>query len=117
MPSTRMLLIGIEAEGRHGVNPGERLEAQPFVVDLDVLLEVERDDIDSTLNYRGLVDLARSTVASTSFQLLESLAAAVGQAIFDLSPVLEITATVHKPRAAKSLEVADVAAAVSFPLR
>jgi dihydroneopterin aldolase len=112
-----MLLTGIEAEGRHGVDPGERLEAQSFVVDLDMVLEVERDDLDVTLDYRGLVDLVRSTIASTSFGLLESLAAAVGQVIFDLSPVLEVTATVHKPRAAKSMGVSDVAAAVTFPLR
>ena len=114
MASTRILLTGIQAEGRHGANPGERLEAQPFVVDLDVLLEVERDELDGTIDYRALVDLARSTVSSTSVDLLESLAAAVAQALFDLSAVLEVTATVHKPRAARSMGIEDVSAEVTL---
>ena len=108
------MLTGIEAEGRHGANPGERLEVQPFVVDLDVLLEVEQDAMDATIDYRALADLARSTVSSTSFDLLESLAAAVAHALFDLSPVLEVTATVHKPRAAESMGIEDVSAEVTF---
>ena len=114
MTASRITIEGIEAEGRHGANPGERLEAQPFVVDLDVLLEVERDQMDATVDYRALADLARATVASTSFELLESVAAAVAQAIFDLSAVLEVTATVHKPQAADSMGVEDVAAEVTF---
>ncbi len=114
MASTRILLTGIEAEGRHGANPGERVEAQPFVVDLDVLLEVERDDLDATVDYRALVDLARSAVSGASFDLLESLAAAVAQALFDLSAVLEVTATVHKPRAAGSMGIDDVSAEVTL---
>ena len=114
MTTARVTLTGIEAEGRHGANAGERLEAQPFVIDLDVLLEVEGDTLDATVDYRALADLARSTVASTSHQLLESLAGAVAEAIFDLSAVLEVTATVHKPRAADSMGIEDVAAEVTF---
>jgi dihydroneopterin aldolase len=110
----RITIEGIEAEGRHGANSGERLEAQPFVVDLDVLGGGEGEGLAATVDYRALADLARSTVASTSFELLESLAAAVAQAIFDLSAVLEVTATVHKPRAADSMGVEDVAVEVSF---
>ena len=114
MTASRVTIVGIEAEGRHGANPGERIETQPFLVDLDVLLEVERDQLDATVDYRALADLARSTVASTSFELLESVAGAVAQAIFDLSAVLEVTATVHKPQAADSMGVEDVAAEVTF---
>ena len=114
MTAERIAISGIETEGRHGANPGERQEAQPFVVDLDVLVDVDRDELDATVDYRALADLARSTVASTSFELLESVAAAVAQAIFDLSAVLEVTATVHKPRAAESMGVEDVAVEVTL---
>jgi dihydroneopterin aldolase len=114
MTSSRILIEGIQAEGRHGANPGEKVEVQPFVVDLDVLVEVEGDTLDATIDYRALTDLARSTVASTSFELLESVATAVAEAVFELSAVLEVTATVHKPQAAESLGVDDVAAEVSF---
>jgi dihydroneopterin aldolase len=114
MTSSRLTITGIEVEGRHGANPGERREAQPFVVDLEVLLEPERDALDSTIDYRGLVQLVRSTVASTSVELLESLAEAVARAVFELSGVFEVTATVHKPRAAGSMGVGDVSASATF---
>jgi dihydroneopterin aldolase len=114
MTTARISVEGIETEGRHGANAGERLESQPFVVDLDVVVEVERDELEATVDYRALSDLARLTVASQSFVLLESLAAAVAQAIFELSAVLEVTVTVHKPRAADSMGVEDVAAEVTF---
>lgn len=108
--SARVLLTGIQALGRHGANPGERLEAQEFVVDLDVTIEVSGDTLEDTIDYRALAGLARDTVAETSFVLLESLADAVATAIYELSPVVEVTATVHKPRAAESMELEDVAA-------
>ena len=79
-----------------------------------MLLEVERDELDGTIDYRALADLARSTVAGASFDLLESVAAAVAQALFDLSAVLEVTATVHKPRAAESMGIDDVSAEVTL---
>jgi len=109
-----VVLTGIRAAGRHGVDPGERLEPQEFVVDLDVTLAVSGDDLDRTVDYRDLSRLAADTVASTSFHLLESLADAVARAVYELSAVLEVTATVHKPEAAGALGVDDVSAEATF---
>jgi dihydroneopterin aldolase len=108
--SSRISLAGISASGRHGANPGERLEAQEFVVDLDVLVQLSGDSLEDTIDYRALADLARATIAGTSHQLLESVAEAVARAVYDLSGVLEVTAVVHKPRAAASLGIEDVSA-------
>ncbi len=110
MSHSRVLLTGIQAMGRHGANPGERDEAQDFVVDLDVTLEVEGDDLDRTLDYRVLADTARDTVAETAFVLLESLADAVARAVYEFSQVVVVTATVHKPGAAENMGLEDVAA-------
>ena len=110
MPSARVYLSGIRATGRHGANPGERLEAQEFVVDLDVTLDVDGDSLDDTVDYRAVADAARDAVASTSFQLLESLAEAVARAVYQWSNVVRVTAVVHKPRAAEHMGVDDVAA-------
>jgi dihydroneopterin aldolase len=110
VPSARVLLSGITALGRHGANSGERDDAQEFVVDLDVSLEVGSDSLDRTVDYRVLADVARDTIAGTSFVLLESLAEAVARAIYVFSPVLEVTATVHKPGAAENMGLDDVAA-------
>ena len=110
MASSRVYLSGIRATGRHGANPGEQLEAQEFVVDLDVTLDVAGDSLDDTVDYRALADAARVAVARTSFQLLESLAGAVARAVYQWSNVVRVTAVVHKPRAADSMGVDDVAA-------
>ncbi len=42
----RLFLSGIRAEGRHGARPGEKDAPQPFVVDLDLEVEVGEDRID-----------------------------------------------------------------------
>src|SRR5881296_819085 len=72
--SSRILITGITAQGRHGANAGERIQPQAFTVDLDVLLEVGGDSLQDTLDYKMLADLVRDTVSQKSFVLLESLA-------------------------------------------
>ena len=41
----RLFLSGIRADGHHGARPGEKDDAQPFVVDLDLEVEVGADEI------------------------------------------------------------------------
>src|SRR5437763_2168206 len=101
---------GISCQGRHGANPGEQLEFQDFVVDLEVLVEVGGDTLDRTLDYRVIADAVRDTVAGPSRVLLESLADAVARAVFEFEPVREVLAVVHKPGAAESMGVDDVSA-------
>ena len=103
-------VAGIQAQGRHGANPGERDAIQLFVVDLEVTLDVAGDSLAETVDYRGLADMARRTVEETSFQLLETLAGAVAREIFGYEHVTQVVATVHKPAAAQSLGVDDVSA-------
>lgn len=111
--SVRLFLTGIEAVGRHGANPGEKDEPQPFVVDLEVEVAAERDDLAATADYRALVRTARETVEGTSFDLLESLALAVARAVAAHEGVLRATAIVHKPAAARSNRVQGIAAAAT----
>lgn len=108
--TTRLRIEGIAASGHHGANPGEKDAAQAFVVDLDVEVEVTRDALAGTADYRELVRLAREVVDATSFDLLESVARAVAEAVAAAPGVRRATATVHKPAAARSNDVADVAA-------
>lgn len=110
MTTTRLFLTGITASGRHGANPGEKDAPQDFVVDLDVEVEVGRDDLAATADYRALIRTARATVEATSFDLLESIAHAVAAAVAEAPGVRRVTALVHKPAAARSNDVAGVAA-------
>lgn len=112
---SRIVLTGIRATGRHGANPGEKLEAQEFLVDLEVTVEVRGDSIEGTVDYRVLAEAVRKAVADTSFELLESLAGAVASVVGRLPGVLTSRAVVHKPTAARSLDVSDVSAEVTSP--
>ena len=110
MPQSRISLNGIRADGRHGANPGERDLPQAFVVDLDIVVDTgEYDELDDTLDYRVIADAARRVVQERSFVLLESLAEAVAREAYGLPNVTRVVATVHKPGAAESMGVDDVA--------
>ena len=111
--TTKLFLTGIDCEGRHGANPGEKVAAQPFVVDLDLDVDATDDDIASTADYRTIVSTVRGAVDATSFDLLESLASAVAEAVLSLPRVVRVTAVVHKPNAARSIGIQGVAAAVT----
>jgi dihydroneopterin aldolase len=105
---------GIHASGRHGANPGEQLEPQEFVADVEVWVEIDRDALEGTLDYRSIVETVRRTIQDTSFVLLEALAEAVATGLVELEPALRATAVIHKPGAAASLDVADVYAEVTL---
>jgi dihydroneopterin aldolase len=111
----RLFLSGIHAEGRHGARPGEKDESQPFVVDLDLEVEVASDTIDATADYRGVSERVRSLVEEGSFDLIESMAAEIAGACLSFDGVTRATAVVHKPKAATRLGIDGVAAAVTRP--
>jgi dihydroneopterin aldolase len=113
MSTTRLFLTGIEAMGRHGANPGEKDSPQAFVVDLDVEVSVEADSLETAADYRALIRAARQLVEERSFDLLESIAAAVAEVVASHAGVVRATAIVHKPSAAISNQVQGVAAAAT----
>ena len=113
MSTSRLFLTGIRASGHHGANPGEKDQAQDFVVDLDVEVDVTADRIGGTSDYRQLIRTARETVERERFDLLESIANAVAEAVAARPGVVRATAVVHKTAAARSNDVEGVAAAAT----
>jgi len=111
----RLFLSGIRAEGHHGARPGEKDALQPFVVDLDLEVEVTGDDIDATADYRGVTERVRAVVAEGSFDLIEAMAAAIADVCIGIAPIARATVVVHKPNAATRLGIDGVAAAVTRP--
>jgi dihydroneopterin aldolase len=111
----RLFLSGIRAEGRHGARPGEQDEPQPFVVDLDLEVDVGSDTIDATADYRGVSERVRSVVEERSFDLIESMAGAIAEECLTFDGVARATVVVHKPNAATRLGIDGVAAAVTRP--
>ena len=113
MGTVHLFLSGIRGSGRHGASPGEREQAQEFVVDLDVEVETSSDELDRTADYRMLAKGARGTVENESFVLLETLAEAVAREALTHRGVVRATAVVHKPAATASLGIDGVAAAAT----
>jgi 7,8-dihydroneopterin aldolase/epimerase/oxygenase len=113
MTAARIFLSGIRASGRHGANPGEQDEPQELVIDLDLEIDVDADDIAATADYRRLATRAHEVVRDRRFDLIESLAGAVAEAIAAEPHVMRATAVVHKPAAARSLGIDGVAAAAT----
>ncbi|MDA8070858.1 MAG: dihydroneopterin aldolase [Actinomycetota bacterium] len=98
----RLELRGLRLTGTHGVLPEERERPQPFEVDLDVVLvhrcAVEHDELTGTADYGAVVDAVAAVVGGPSHQLLESLAAAVADAVLADPAVAAVTVTLRKLR-------------------
>src|SRR5687768_6934631 len=111
----RIVLSNMSFEGRHGWHEDERLEPQPFEVDvelrLDLLPAAETDDLSRTADYGAVYDVAREVVESRTYRLLEALAYALADALLErFPPVDEVGVRIRKPRVAftRSLESAAV---------
>ena len=113
MTTSRLFLSGIRASGRHGARTGEKDQPQPFVVDLDLTVEVAEDGIGATADYRVVIDLVRSIVEGESFDLIELLADRIANEVLRLDRVVGVTAVVRKPNAAARLQIEGVSAAVT----
>jgi 7,8-dihydroneopterin aldolase/epimerase/oxygenase len=106
-------LAGLEIPGRHGVEDWEREQEQPFVYDLELeLTEPVNDRIEETVDYREVVDLVRAVSEGTQFHLLESIAAAVADALLDRFPLARARVRVRKPQVQLRVPVEHAAASV-----
>jgi dihydroneopterin aldolase len=107
---TTLRIEGIVASGRHGASTGERDQAQEFVIDLEVEVVAATDELTATVDYREIAHTARRVIDERSFALLETIAREVAETVRALPGILRARAVVHKPRAAKRLDVVDVSA-------
>ncbi|MHB8220986.1 MAG: dihydroneopterin aldolase [Acidimicrobiales bacterium] len=101
--SPRIEVRDLRVLGVHGVLPEERQRAQPFSVDIDAWVDlpagVGSDVIGDTVDYGELVERAASVVASSSFQLIETLAGAVASSLLGTDRrVVAVAVTVRKLR-------------------
>ena len=77
----RILISGLREMGVHGVLPEEQERAQPFGVDVELLVDLTRagasDALDDTVDYGAVCEAVRSVIATEHHQLLERLAARI----------------------------------------
>ncbi|WP_074988124.1 dihydroneopterin aldolase [Saccharomonospora viridis] len=112
----RITLTGLRVFGRHGVYEHEKRDGQEFVVDLTVWLDLSAaassDDLDDTVNYGELAQVAADIVAGPPFDLIESVAGRIADEIMRDERLSAVEVTVHKPSAPIPLTFADVAVTV-----
>jgi 7,8-dihydroneopterin aldolase/epimerase/oxygenase len=108
----RIDVVAISADGIHGVYEEEALAAQRFTVDvtmwLDMAAAVAGDELAATIDYVKASAVVRGVVEDSPVLLVESLAAAVCQALLDATSATAVSVTVHKPRAARDTNSTDV---------
>jgi dihydroneopterin aldolase len=111
--SVTVELHGLEIPGRHGVEEEERRVEQPFLYDLWLdVSEALADRIEETVDYRRVVECISEISGARRFRLLESLAAAVADAVVDRFDVERVRVRVRKPRVRLAVPVEWTAATV-----
>lgn len=100
----RVVLAGMAFSACHGVLVREQREAQPFEVDVELLLDLRSagttDDLARTVDYAAVFDACRAIVEGPSVRLIETLAERIAGALLVGFPVAhEVVVRVRKPHA------------------
>lgn len=98
----RIILQGMVFHGRHGTLPAERELGQPFVVDVELGLDLRpaglSDDLAKTVDYGEVHRLARQIVEGEPVDLTETLAERIADATLEEHPIVEVVRVkVRKP--------------------
>ena len=125
-PRRRVLARGIRCRCRVGVTAGERATPQELLVDVEVALVPAAfgapDDLDRTVDYALIAELARAVAAGGEYRLVETLAERIAAAVADSisgcesrRPLIEtLRVRVSKPGAARDLGIAEVGAEIDW---
>ncbi|MGO9877721.1 MAG: dihydroneopterin aldolase [Acidimicrobiia bacterium] len=79
----RILVSGLREMGVHGALAAEQERAQPFSVDLELMVDLgpagQTDVLADTVDYGALCEAVTRVVATEHYQLLERLAARIAE--------------------------------------
>lgn len=112
-------LQGIELHAHHGVLEPERREGQRFLVDLELEVEDDRatgDRIEDAVDYRDVLAVVVEIGEGQRFDLLETLATALAEALLARFPVGRARVRVRKPDVVLARPVEHAAVLVERPL-
>jgi dihydroneopterin aldolase len=103
MTDDRITLRGLHFLARHGVTLEERLEPQPFEVDVELEADLSpsaaSDDLADTIDYSEVFALVGRIVEGQSYRLIEALAGAIADAVLAVTTADAVTVRVRKPKA------------------
>lgn len=106
----RIRLTGLRFSATHGVYDFERVEPQPFIVDVECELAPRpaSDDLATTVDYADLSGRIAAVVTGEPVNLIETLAERIAAICLDHPLVATADVTVHKPEAQLPVDLADV---------
>ena len=112
-----MRIAGIEGHGYHGLFDVERENGQPFIVDVELTLNLSKagksDDLNDSIDYNDVSILIHNEIVGPPVKLIEALAESISSKILKAYPTVEeIKTTVHKPRAPISVSFGDVSVTI-----
>jgi len=114
----KIIITGLEVFAYHGCTPEEKERGQDFLIDLEVEYDfspaIAEDDLGRAVDYDALASAVHELASEERYDLLESLAARIGEHILDSTPAERVLVRVHKPDAPMRREVEDVAAEMLF---
>ncbi|MEJ7842818.1 MAG: dihydroneopterin aldolase [Rubrobacter sp.] len=98
----RILLEGMIFHGHHGTLPAERELGQPFVVDVELRLDLRpaglSDDLAKTVDYGEVHRLAKQIVEGEPAGLTETVAERIANATLEEYPLVDVVRVkVKKP--------------------
>jgi len=98
----RILLEGMVFHGHHGILPAERELGQPFVVDIELRLDLRpaglSDDLAKTVDYGEVHRLAKQVVEGEPAGLTETVAERIANATLEEYPLVDVVRVkVKKP--------------------
>jgi len=108
----RMDLTGLQTWAYHGVFDHERRDGQPFLIDVtwwvDMAPIARSDALETTIDYGEVSSLVVEVVQASPLNLIETLAARVGEALLARFPFEYLRVQVHKPQAPLMVGFTDV---------
>ncbi len=116
--SDQIRVSGIKAFGYHGVLPHEATDGQEFTVDLLVTLDLRAasfsDDLQDTINYADLAQIAHDNIVGDRVQLIERLAGRIADEISSTYPqITSVSVTVHKPHAPVAVDFENISVTIT----
>ena len=102
MSGDRILLEGMVLHGRHGTLPAERELGQPFVIDVELRLDLRpaglSDDLTRTVDYGEVHRRAKEIVEGPPVSRTETVAERIATAVLEEHPLVEaVSVKVRKP--------------------
>lgn len=97
----KIRLHNIVFYAHHGFYKAERELGQKFEIDIEVSCDLKQsaktDDLDMTVDYSKIYNIAQDTFANNKFKLLETVAEKMAVEILKFTGIIDVTIKVRKP--------------------